>query len=143
MIVVVDASVLVKWFVNEDHTTEAEYLTDARFELHAPELLYPEFGNILWKKIRNNDVDDNVARSAIQSLGSIHITLHSNARLLESAFVGAQQTGHSVYDWTYLSLAMALDCKFVTADRKFFIGLRNTEFKRYTVWVGNIPTLIT
>jgi predicted nucleic acid-binding protein len=142
MIVVVDASVLVKWYVDEDHTAEAELLADPRFEIHAPELLLPEFGNILWKKCRSEDLDENVARSAIASLQSLHIILHSNASLLEPAFVGAQETGQSVYDWIYLSFAISLDCKFVTADRKFYIGLRKTRFNEHVLWVENIPTLI-
>ena len=141
MIVVVDASILVKWYVDEDHTDEAEQLADGRFELHAPELMLPEFGNILWKKCRNDDLDENVARSAIASLLSLHIIMHSNTALLEPAFLGAQETGQSVYDWMYLSLAISLDCKFVTADRKFYIGLRKTRFKGHAVWVENIPTL--
>lgn len=142
MIVVVDASVAIKWYVDEVHTAEAEQLIDKRFELHAPELMLPEFGNILWKKCRNHDLDQSVARSAIASLRSQQITLHSNAALLGPAFHGAQETGQSVYDWTYLSLAISLDCKFVTADRKFYIGLRKTRFKGHAVWVENIPSLV-
>ncbi|MGB7208207.1 MAG: type II toxin-antitoxin system VapC family toxin [Pyrinomonadaceae bacterium] len=142
MIVVVDASVLVKWYVDEDHTAEAELLADPRFEIHAPELLLPEFGNILWKKCQNEDLDENVARSALAALRSHRVILHSNATLVESAFLGAQETGQSVYDWTYLSLAIALDCKFVTADRKFYIGLRKTRFKEHALWVEDIPTLV-
>ena len=141
MIVVVDASVAIKWYVDEVHTAEAEQLIDGRFELHAPELLLPEFGNILWKKCRNDDLDENVAISAISSLRSLHIITHSNEALLEPAFQGAQETGQSVYDWTYLSLAISLNCKFVTADRKFYIGLRKTRFKGHAVWVENISSL--
>ena len=141
MIVVMDASVLIKWYVDEDFTAEAEQLIDGRFELHAPELLLPEFGNILWKKCRNDDLDENVAISSLASLRSRNIILHSNTTLLEPAFRGAQETGQSVYDWTYLSLAISLDCKFVTADRKFYIGLRKTRFNKYIVWVESVPTL--
>ena len=141
MIVVVDASVAIKWYVDEVHTAEAEQLIDGRFELHAPELLLPEFGNILWKKCRNDDLDENVARSALASLRSQSIVIHSNSALVEPAFVGAQETGQSVYDWTYLSLAISLNCKFVTADRKFYIGLRKTRFKGHAVWVENISSL--
>lgn len=142
MIVVIDASVLIKWYVKEDHAVEAEHLIDRRYELHAPELLLPEFGNILWKKCRNDELDENVAISALASIRSRGIVLHSNAALLEPAFIGARETGQSVYDWTYLSLAISLDCKFVTADRKFYIGLRKTRFKRHAVLVENIPNFL-
>jgi predicted nucleic acid-binding protein len=142
MIVVVDASVVVKWYVDEDHTAEAEQLIDERFELHAPELLMPEFGNTLWKKLRNDDINEHVAESALKSLRAQSIELHSHSELLEPAFWGAMETGRSVYDWTYLSLAIALDCVFVTADRKFFLSLRNTRFRRHAAWVEHIPSLV-
>ena len=70
MIVVVDASIAIKWYVDEVHTSDAEQLIDGRFELHAPELILSEFGNILWKKCRNDDLDEIVAMSAIASIGS-------------------------------------------------------------------------
>lgn len=141
MIVVVDAGVAVKWYVEEEHTREAELLLDKRFEIHAPDLLLPEFGNVLWKKCRSDDLDENTARGAIGSIGDRGIFFHSSSKLLNSAFTGALETGQSYYDWTYLALAIALECNLVTADRRFFIALRNTRFKKYAVWIEHIETL--
>ncbi|MEQ1604550.1 MAG: type II toxin-antitoxin system VapC family toxin [Pyrinomonadaceae bacterium] len=142
MILVVDASVLVKWFVTEEDSEHAEQLIDRRFELHAPDLLLPEFGNILWKKCRNDDIVEDIAVAAIDAVHRREIVIHSSQELLKAAFWGASETGQSVYDWTYLALAISLDCKFVTADRKFFLGMRTTRFKNRFVWVGNIPSLV-
>jgi len=142
MNIVVDAGVLVKLFVNETNTAQAELLVDDRFQLHGPELLLAEFGNILWKKCRFEDLDESTAEAAISSLPSYEIKIHSNENILEPAFVGALQTGQSTYDWIYLALAISLNCKFVTADRKFFWGMRNTRFKDRFVWVSNISDLI-
>lgn len=141
MNVVVDASVLVKWYVTEEDSAQAEHLIDRRFELHAPELFLPEFGNILWKKCRNDDLDEETAKSAIKSVRSRDIVFHSNDGLLSAAFLGARETGQSVYDWMYLALSISLDCKFITADRKFFLGIRNTRFKNRFVWVAQISDL--
>jgi predicted nucleic acid-binding protein len=47
MILVVDASVAVKWYLSEDHTDAAEKLLDGGFDLHAPELIFTELGNVL------------------------------------------------------------------------------------------------
>jgi predicted nucleic acid-binding protein len=52
MIIVVDASVAAKWFIAEDNTDDALLLLDMPFDLHAPDLLYLEFDNILCKLIR-------------------------------------------------------------------------------------------
>jgi predicted nucleic acid-binding protein len=142
MILVVDASVFVKWFVDEDHTDIAEKLIDRRFELHAPELVLPEFAGVLLKKCRNGDIDKEVADAALESLRSFRITLHPHADLMRPAFKGAHTTGQSIYDWIYLSLAILLDCKFITADRRFFLGMRNTPHKRWLSWIEEIPTLL-
>jgi predicted nucleic acid-binding protein len=47
---VVDASVAVKWFVPEIYDAQALRLLSGSHQLVAPDLLYVEAGNILWKK---------------------------------------------------------------------------------------------
>jgi predicted nucleic acid-binding protein len=49
---VVDASIVIKWFVDEVHSEAARSLQEDQYELSAPDLLWPECGNILWKKVR-------------------------------------------------------------------------------------------
>ena len=54
--VVVDSSVAIKWFVEEPYSVEAHRLLegyqDGTLTLLAPDLLYAEVGNIVWKKHR-------------------------------------------------------------------------------------------
>ena len=53
MIVVVDACVVVKWYVPEEFVAEADLLAGDNFDLHAPELILPEFGSITpWRSTR-------------------------------------------------------------------------------------------
>ena len=49
---VVDAGVAIKWYVPEIHEREAKRFLDPAHTLHVPDLFFPEFGNILWKKAR-------------------------------------------------------------------------------------------
>ncbi|MEO8383259.1 MAG: type II toxin-antitoxin system VapC family toxin [Acidobacteriota bacterium] len=56
MKVVVDASVAAKWFLPEIHSDAAARLLDPTIALYAPDLIVPEFGNILWKKIRRAEI---------------------------------------------------------------------------------------
>lgn len=49
---VVDAGVAVKWYVPEVHEADAKRFLSPVFTLHVPELFFPEFGNIIWKKAR-------------------------------------------------------------------------------------------
>jgi predicted nucleic acid-binding protein len=57
--------------------------------------------------------------------------------LLEAAFAGAVISGQTVYDWTYLALAVGLDCQMVTADEKFFQALRGGAIAKYLGWVAD------
>ena len=45
--VVIDASVAVKWFVPEIHSAAAARLLEPEIVLCAPDLIGPEFGNVL------------------------------------------------------------------------------------------------
>jgi predicted nucleic acid-binding protein len=52
-VIVVDASVAVKWFVKEDGHEAALGLL-AHAHLSAPDLVFAETANVLWKKLRRN-----------------------------------------------------------------------------------------
>ena len=52
---VIDASIAVKWVVDEDGTPEALTLRQ-RAKLIAPELLVAECANILWKKVQRDEL---------------------------------------------------------------------------------------
>ncbi len=143
MIVVVDASVAAKWYVEEDHTAEAQLLFDENVELHAPELFLAEFGNICWKKVQRGDIDLQLAESANARLAVQNIVYHRHRDLFRPAFLGAVQTSTSAYDWMYFALAIALDCPFITADRKFFLAMRRTKFKKHIAWIEAVRTLIS
>jgi predicted nucleic acid-binding protein len=48
---VVDASIAIKLYIPEIHSSQAvQFFTDAH-ELVAPDLMLSEFGNIIWKKV--------------------------------------------------------------------------------------------
>jgi predicted nucleic acid-binding protein len=136
--VVADASVAVKWYLSENFTTEAEKLLDGSYEIHAPELFIPEFGNIIWKKVRRNELTDREASQIISVFQKQSIAYHSHQTLLNAAFTGAKITGQTVYDWTYLALAISLSCEFVTADEKFYNSLEKTKLKKYLIRVGDL-----
>lgn len=133
---VVDASVAVKWYVPEIFEQEATRLLSARHDLHVPELILPEFSNIIWKKIRRSELSAAEGSKIVNALVRKAWTVHSHRQTLRSAFVGAEATGQTVYDWTYLALAIALSCEFVTADERFYKVISNTLFESNVKWIG-------
>jgi predicted nucleic acid-binding protein len=138
MIKVVDASVAVKWYVPEIFEQEAHKLQSGEDILHAPELVLPEFSNIIWKKVRFGELTEKEGCKIIDAFASRNIQFHSHKSIIKSAFTGAVMSNRTVYDWTYLSLAVALSCEFVTADEKFYKALEQTKLKKHLLWIGDI-----
>jgi predicted nucleic acid-binding protein len=136
---VVDASVAVKWYVSEVFSSEAERLLAPAHELHAPDLIVPEFGNIVWKKIRLGELTAPQGRKIINAFLDLPLLKHPNSQLLLPAFEGALQSAQTVYDWTYLALAVALNLELVTADEKFYHALAHGSLARHLCWVTDIP----
>lgn len=138
MILVIDASVAVKWYLAEDYTEEAENIVNGNFELHAPDLIFTELGNVLWKKHRAGNIDAAQSLLIAENFRTQNITTHPLKGLLVPALKGANSHGQSVYDWTYVALAISLACKFVTADRRFFLSMRSTSFKNHMMWIEEL-----
>lgn len=72
---VIDSSVAVKWFVPEPYSGEAQLILNrfqrGTLDLLAPDLLYAEIGNILWKKQRTQGLPANVAEAILQQFRAI------------------------------------------------------------------------
>jgi predicted nucleic acid-binding protein len=123
---VVDASIVVKWVVEEDGTPEALALRrDAT--LIAPELLIAECANILWKKVKREELSREEALFAARLLQAADIELAPTRSLLEAATRLALTLDHPGYDCLYLALAAERNCPFVTADERLIRKLSGRE----------------
>ncbi|CAD7026872.1 PIN domain-containing protein [Pseudorhizobium endolithicum] len=112
---VVDASVVVKWVVDEPGTAEALALR-ARHTLTAPDLIVSECANILWKKVRRAELSTAEARFAALLLESSDLHLQATLPLLTTATELALSLDHPAYDCIYIALALREGCQLVTAD---------------------------
>jgi predicted nucleic acid-binding protein len=137
MIYVVDASVAVKWYIPEIYEQEADRLLKGRHEMHAPELILPEFANIIWKKVKRAEITQSEGEKIVTAFSRRHFQIHSHKKTIKSAFTGAVNTEQTVYDWTYLALGISLSCQFITADVKFFKAIEQTAFKSSLKWIGD------
>lgn len=113
---VVDASVAAKWLAPEPDSPLAEALLDD--ELIAPDLLFAEVGNILWKKQLRGEMDAAATQIGARWLLQVPLQVHDSAGLLLDALALALQLHHPAYDCFYLALARRVDAPLVTADRR-------------------------
>src|SRR5207244_13349635 len=110
----------IKVYLPAVHEAEAKRFLDPAFALHVPELFFPEFGNILWRKARllkRPEITVDEGRDILRLLLGVALTAHPMTPLLEAAYniaVGPERP--TVYDGCYLVLARWLGCRLVTAD---------------------------
>jgi len=128
---VIDASVAVKWFVPESHSREAAALLDPAHTLHAPDLLFAEVSNALWKKTRRRELRPGEARLVLRGLASVPLEVTPIRQIAAGALDLALDSGCTVYDAVYLALAIHLDCRLVTADKRLSQLIRPKALARH------------
>ena len=117
-VLVIDASIAVKWVVEEDGTPEALAIRQ-KARLIAPDLLIAECANILWKKVQRRELVKQEALIAARLLQGADIELLPMRSLCETATRISIEVNHPAYDCLYLALAVEKQCRFVTADDRF------------------------
>jgi predicted nucleic acid-binding protein len=127
---VIDASIAVKWVVEENGTPEALQLRRVA-RLLAPDLLVVECANILWKKAQRRELAEEEALIAARLLQGAEIELLPTRNLLEMAARIAIDLEHPAYDCMYLAAAIDNDCRFVTADERFLRKLSQRSKNRF------------
>lgn len=114
---VVDASVVVKWVVEESGTDTALTLLKSHNPV-APDLILAECANILWKKVRRREFSAAEARFAALMIEGSDLQLREMLPFWLSAIELAAQLDHPAYDCLYLALALKEKIQFVTADER-------------------------
>jgi predicted nucleic acid-binding protein len=129
---IIDASVALKWVVREDDSDAANALLGGD-RLTAPDLIFSEIANSLWKKWRRGELT-NLPKLAARLPTLLHV--EPTAPLTLRAVEIAIQLAHPAYDCMYLALAEAIDDRVVTADRRFLAACAGTAHAGRVVALG-------
>ncbi|HIJ62590.1 MAG TPA: type II toxin-antitoxin system VapC family toxin [Rhodospirillaceae bacterium] len=116
---VVDASIGVKWVVDEHDSDDAAALIAGR-RLIVPGLFWVETANVLAMKARRGELTRAAVTDAWRDLADSPLTCVTlSPDTVSSALTLAQDIQHTVYDCIYLAVALNAGCPVVTADRRF------------------------
>ena len=129
MTLVVDASVAIKWFVEESFHEAAVDLFRLREEIAAPDLLICEVANIAWKKAVRGEIENRQAATIVTGIVELHIEFFPAGTIVMGALSSALKRKHPVYDALYLSLADQLGATLVTADRALYSFARDENLR--------------
>lgn len=126
---VVDASVAVKWLVEEVLSDAAAALLDDDSTLVAPPLLFAEVANALWAVRRRGDIAAADLAEAVETLRAAPVSIPvSMSDLTSAATHMASDLDHPVYDCFYLALAVHTQYPVVTADTRFHDKVRRHPY---------------
>lgn len=125
---ILDASVAMKWFVDEEWSDAAEAL---RIGVHnsggtftCPPHFRGEVTNALYQLLRRGLLSSEEAVAAITRFAAIEFIVFSDPNLYESAFALARRYQlATIYDALYLAVAQELQVPLWTDDRRLLNAL--------------------
>lgn len=117
---VLDTSVVAKWFVLEDGSDKARELrlliAEGEFEAVAPDLIYYELGNLL---SRQPAVEPGEVAEALAGIEELRLKIVAPAKdVLRAAAVVVRACGVTFYDAVFVALAQVTEDILVSADAK-------------------------
>lgn len=126
---VLDASVIIKWFTQEEKREQAinlrENYINGEIEIVVPDLLLYEISNALRF---NPNLKEKDIKEAIESLFDIEINIIVPIpEVLQKAVDIAYSKEITIYDASYVALAQMIDFDFITADEKLYEKIRDIE----------------
>ena len=124
--IVVDASIAVKWLVPEKGSDLAERLLVSGESVIAPDLVFSEVANTLATKNRRGDLTEAQALERIAALPALLSVTTSTQALAYTALKLSCTLGHPAYDCFYAALALRRRCPLITDDRRFRAVLHGT-----------------
>lgn len=131
---VVDASVVLKWIIDETGSDAALALKG--HDMVAPAILRLETANVLRTLCQRGAVTQRQARDLFDLLVSAPVTIIDQDTVLETRALDlALELDHPVYDCIYLALAERTGRTLVTADARF---ARKAAATRYSDMVETL-----
>lgn len=127
---VLDASVIIKWFTQEEDKEKAielrEQFLKGEIEIITPDLILYEILNALRfnTAFKEKDLED-----ALESILEMDFTITMPiSGILDKAIEIAFSKNITFYDAIYVALAYNLNCTFVTADKKLYEKTKDLGF---------------
>ena len=123
MIVAVDASVLIKWYIPEAYSEPAlefrDWVLKGHHKIAAPSYLLVETTNVLWKKtVLLKELKSGEAHGILREVQKLQVHFIPDGLLLEDTLATGIQDHVSVYDALYLAAAKRFGSFLMTADRE-------------------------
>ncbi len=132
--VVLDSSIIVALFFKEELSDEVEKIVEEYSEYYTVDISYSEVANAAWKKVRIYGEDEELSKRALDvAVDFIEkvCRVEDSRALLNQAFELAVKHNLTVYDALFIVLAMKLNEKLLTTDRKLYSKIEGTNLGKF------------
>jgi predicted nucleic acid-binding protein len=133
---VVDASIALKWFVEEIDSEKAlmvlDHISDKALPI-VPSLFFYEIANVLRYKSEFGIKDIQQILQALSKFGFIVMSLENEIGDLTIEL--AYRNGITVYDASYLAISSIRNCEFVTSDERLYNKLSEGKVILLKEWI--------
>jgi len=132
--VVLDSSIIVALFFKEELSDEVEKIVEEYSEYYTVDISYSEVANAAWKKVRIYGEDEELSKRALDvAVDFIEkvCRVEDSRVLLNQAFELAVKHNLTVYDALFIVLAMKLNEKLLTTDRKLYSKVEGTDLGKF------------
>ena len=130
---VVDASLVVQLYFEEDHSAEAEWLFRQNKVLFAPDMIWPECANAIWKRLRRGNLSKADATDIANRVFRLPLCIHASVDLIQDALKLAIEFDRTVYDSLYVALAVKTDSTMVTTGCRLVNTLAGSPLEKYVM----------
>ena len=135
--IVVDATVIVKWYLQEIYTDECLVVLERAPRIATVDLVFAQLASSLWKRARQGEVSAEQARRILANLARLPIEYAPISTLAPAAMELAAVTSRTFNDSLYLVLAMREKTKLITADHRWHNLLSTGKLKSYVELVSD------
>lgn len=135
---VVDASVVLKWYFTEAHADLALKVVNYPGGIIVPESLESQVGMALWRRVRANELRKDDAHRVLSNLRRLPLNRVPTQALAPAALEIASVTSRTFMESLYFALAIREQTRLVTADRWWFSLLQTGPMKPHLRWIGDV-----
>ncbi|MBI4611274.1 MAG: type II toxin-antitoxin system VapC family toxin [Candidatus Rokubacteria bacterium] len=132
----------MKWFFDEPYSDQAlrlrQLFQTGIYHPLGPDLVYPEFANVVWKRVMFEGLDPEDGAAVLSAFASIPFEIVPSLPLLAMAYRLGLEHQQSIYDALFLALSVATDADLVTADEPFYQAV-HPRFPRVR-WLATWPS---
>ncbi len=143
MNLVLDASVVIKWYLHEDLLESALRLKEQIKERSAivavPRFFFVEAANVLWKNVtlRKDDLKRSDAKGIFSRILDLPLHILEDDEILLRALDLSMEQKLTIYDGMYLAGALRFNATLITADAALVKRLAGSTMAHCVKYLGD------